>query len=337
MRVSGRWIGVFVAMATVAMLGCPSPSDDKDTTVTDPGTEVVADVPAEVPADVVPDVPSTGACLSCLTPGLAMRFSKLNVLEPSEPMGLPEFLNAIWAPDIDDSRLNVVLRIDKVEDITGGGTTGDAVKKLTVTVGSAWHELTAGVPSTVDQVIEVGGKKTPVEYYFLEGAVNQFTIELKADCTFKSVGEANLKFHPGPMDHGLICSGGDAGLGFAADQVPMDKLEADGRFNGTCTAISDAYLRGCIAKEAACRICSFGPAPDYSLWKIQKDTSGGDVPCEPSYCAAHCAKGLWVNFGGFVRDLGVPLACDYNESGTNNGYLIAGDWEAKAVPFGTAP
>jgi len=332
MRIQGRWVGVAAAMVAAFALGCPSDDDDKtdegkDVAVTDPGIEVVQ---TETGGE---EVTTTGACLSCLQPGIAMRFSKLDVKEPSEPLGLPEFLNAIWAPDIDDSRLNIVLRIDAIEDITSGS----AKKRITVSVGSAWHELTAGVASTVDQVIEVGGKKTPVKFYFLEGAYSQFTIEVNEDCTFTSVGDASLKFHPGPMDHGLICSAGSQAMGFDADTIPMDKLLATGRFGDTCETIESGTLRGCIARTAACEICSFGPAPDYSLWKIQKDTSGGNVPCEASYCAANCAKGLWVNFGGFVNDLGVPLQCDYNDSGANNGYLIAGDWQAKAVPFGDAP
>jgi hypothetical protein len=50
-----------------------------------------------------------------------------------------------------------------------------------------------------------------------------------------------------------------------------------------------------------------------------------------------CGNRFWTNFGAFVGGLEVPLQCDYNGSGANNGYLIAGDWEAKSVPFGDSP
>jgi hypothetical protein len=350
MRVQGSNWGLAFAVSTFVVLGCSSDNNGTDlgrdvmpadivadvaTEVpTDPGNEVVlTDLGTEVVADIVVtdisgDASSTPKCIQCLQPGIAMRFSKLNVQEPSEPQGLVEFLNGIWAPDIDDSRLNVVLRLEKIEDdveVPGG-------KLITATVGSAWHNL------TVEDVVEVGGNKIPSEYYFLNGATSEFNIKMKPDCTFESIGDdASLLFHPGPMDHALICSGGSEAMGFGTDRIPLSALKATGSFNDTCTTISDAYLRGCIAQEASCLICSFGLAPDYSLWEINPDPTAEGTVCDASYCAKTCGKRFWTNFGAFVGGLEVPLQCDYNGSGANNGYLIAGDWEAKSVPFGDSP
>jgi len=333
MRIQGHVIFLAAAMAAALTMGC-STSDVKtdlgtDVPAVDVPADVPVDVPADVPADVSTDVPIVAAkCLQCMKSGIAMRFSKLDVKEPSEPMGLPEFLNAIWAPDINASRLNVILRIDSVTPPT---VEGDKVTKMTATVGSAWHNLTMG------QILPVDSLVVPDEYYFLSQGTNTFNLDLKEDCTFQSVGDAFLGFHPGPLDHGLICSGGMPSLDLAPDTIPMARLDASGRINDDCTMVLDAKLSGCIAQEAACQICSFGPAPDYGPYARTPNADKVAEPCQASYCEHYCARGLWVNFGRFVQDLGVPLACDFDKSGANNGYLIAGDWEAKAVKFGVEP
>jgi hypothetical protein len=326
MRIQGHGVAWAAAMAAVLTVGCSSSSS-----TTDLGTDVpVVDTGVDVPADVpVADVPTTtGKCLQCMKSGIAMRFSKLDVKEPSEPMGLPEFLNAIWEPDINSSRLNVVLRIDS---ITPPATAG-AASLMTATVGSAWHNL------NLSDIIAVDSAVVPTEYYFLAEGTSQFNLELKDDCTFRSVDDTgSLAFHPGRVGEGLICSAGMPSIGLSADTIPMAHLVANGRINDDCTAIAEGYLSGCIAQQAACEICSFAQAPDYGNWSRNGNPAAAGTPCEASYCEKACEKYLWANFGGFVRDIGVPLACDFNNSGANNGYLIAGDWEAKAVKFGVEP
>jgi len=304
--------------------GSESPAPDTGTP--DPGGRDLAPVD---PGSTDPG--ATVECLPCLQPGLALRFTRLDVKEPSEPLGLPEFLNNIWAPDIEASRLNIALRIDAVEDME---FEGQPAKRLTVTAGSAWHDL------TVEDVLPIHGPedggKTPTEYHFLADAVSQFQIAVRSDCTFESLAGASLVFHPGPMDHALICSDGYPEMGLGSDRIPMARLFARGHFNEQCE-IPTGYLEGCIAQQAACRICSFGPAPDYSSWKREPNPNAAGTPCTPSYCEHYCAKNIWVNFGGFVQGLEVPLQCDFDGPEQNgdqmNGYLIAGDWSAARAPF----
>ncbi|MBP7126418.1 hypothetical protein KBD49_08640 [Myxococcota bacterium] len=317
---------VFLAFATLALLLASACGGDDssgtDTGIQDPGTPDPG-----TPDPGTQDPGTTVECLPCLQPGLALRFTRLDVQEPSEPLGLPEFLNAIWAPDITASRLNIALRVESVEEIE---YQGQQVRKLTVTAGSAWHDL------TVDDVLPVNGGKTPTQYYFLSDAVSQFQIVVKPDCTFESLAGASLVFHPGPMDHALICSDGYPEMGLGSDRIPMARLFARGRFNDQCE-IPSGYLEGCIAQQAACRICSFGPAPDYSLWKREPNPNAAGTPCSASYCEKYCAKNVWVNFGAFVEGLGVPLQCDFDGPEQNgdamNGYLIAGEWSASKAPF----
>lgn len=305
----------------------------------DTGTDTPVDTAPEVATDLPPDAPNLPKCLPCIQPGLALRFTALDVQEPSEPIGLPEFLNNIWKPDIATSRLNIALRVEKVEEVT---VEGARFWDISVTAGSTWHDL------TVEDVLPVNagdGGKTPNVYYFLGDLTSTFNVRMDENCHFESTGKASLRFHPGPMDHALICSGGFAEMNLQPDTIPLDALFARGQFNDTCTKITDGYLEGCIAQKASCRICSFLLAPDYATWARNPDTSVPDTPCTPDYCIHTCSRGApfvpWANFGGFVSDLGVPLQCDYNgkDDGIEemNGYLIAGGWEASKVNFGEEP
>jgi hypothetical protein len=305
----------------------------------DTGTDTATDTAPDAVLDVPPDAPKQPPCLAGLVKGLAFRFTGLDVQEPSEPIGLPDFLNNIWKPDIATSRLNIALRVEKVEEIT---VEGSRRWNITVTAGSTWHNL------TIEDVLPVNagdGGKTPSEYYFLGDLTSQFIVQMDETCHFESIGKAALRFHPGPMDHALICSGGFAEMDLRPDTIPLDALFARGRFNDAGDQIVDAYLEGCIAQKASCRICSFLLAPDYSTWARDPDTTKPDTPCTPDYCIHNCSRGApfvpWANFGGFVGDLGVPLQCDFDGdadgSSELNGYKIAGAWTAAKVKFVDEP
>ncbi len=281
----------------------------------------------------VGDVPPLSACQKCIAPGMCFRFKKIEVTEPSVPEGLPAFLNNIWTPDVQAYRLNILLCIDGVTAKPDGTVT------LTVTAGAAWHDL------PFEQVLPVQHSNKPSWFEFVKGFTTTFTAEVTTDCTFRTVGPANLWFHPGPVDHALVCSAGDPAIGLPVDTIPIENLVAHGSFDNTCTLISSGALEGCIADAAACQICSFILAPDYKGWAKTPDPSVTDwQPCAYAYCMRHCgtasgAGGLapgspiWANFGDFVRGLGVPLTCDTDGDGTTDGYGLAGHWEAGRVPY----
>lgn len=279
------------------------------------------------------DLPPLSACQKCIAPGMCFRFDKIEVTEPSVPEGLPAFLNSIWTPDVQAYRLNILLCID---DVTAKP---DGTLSLAVTAGAAWHDL------PFDQVLPVQHSNKPSLFEFVEGFTTTFTAEVAADCTFRTVGPADLWFHPGPVDHALVCSAGDPGIGLPVDTIPIEALVAHGSFDNTCTRITSGKLEGCIANAAACQICSFMLAPDYKEWNKEPDTTITNAePCKSSYCNRHCGyasgqvllpKGspIWANFGGFVQGLGVPLTCDTDGDGSADGYGLAGNWEAGRISY----
>lgn len=307
---------VVVALLGAGMVACDSDSGSGTTDTTSPAdTGNAHDVSADVP------IP-TGACHECLAVGMAFRFSALDVLEPSEPPGLPAFLNGIWKPDVNAYRLNIILQIASIED------NGDGSKTISFTAGSGWHDL------TMEQILPVqGGDDEPTSFTFVGGSTTEFTAVVDADCNFETRGATNmLWFHPGPFDHALICSAGDDTIDLPKDTIPIANLVAHGAISDTCDMIVDARLDGCIAAEAACQICSFGPAPNYSQWNYEQDPEAAGMACEASYCQRWCGR-YWANFGGFVQGIGVPLACDIDSDGTMDAYLLSGDWEATQVPM----
>ncbi len=327
-------LGVVMGVACEKTGDCPT-QDSGVPEVAETGTDE-ATRDAEVADIAVPDgdageLPPLAACQQCIAPGMCFRFHDIKVTEPSEPEGLPVFLNNIWTPDIAAYRLNIMLCVDEVA-VTPGGTLA-----LKVTAGAAWHDL------TIEQVLPVQHSNQPSWFQFVEGFTTTFQAEVGSDCIFRTVGPADLWFHPGPVDHALVCSAGDPNIGLPVDTIPIEKLVAQGRFDDTCTLISDGKLDGCIADAAACQICSFMLAPDYKEWNKEPDTTiTGAKPCESTYCNRYCgyasgdvslSKGspIWVNFGGFVQGIPVPLACDTDGDGTNDGYKLAGNWEAGRV------
>lgn len=310
----------FVGMMCLVLAapGCDSASEDKDATVTDPGP---TDPGVTDPGTT--DTPAGNGCHACLVPGMAFRFSKLDVTEPSYPPGLPEFLNAIWAPDIDAYRLNVLLQLKTITP------NGDGTLDLVVTAGSAWHD------KTPQEVMPVGGPvdggATPTSYHFVEGATRDLEIRVDENCNLVTKQPGFLPFHPGPLDFGLICTAGDPAFDMSLDTIPLAHLEAVGTFAQDCSAVGGASLEGCIEAQAACQICSFFVAPDYSLAERNPDTTITATPCSASYCERHCGRAIWANFGMFVDSIGVPQNCDADEDGTKDAYQIAGDWEAVRI------
>lgn len=274
------------------------------------------------------DIPLSSACLSCLAVGQTYLFRQLDVTEPSTPMELPNLLNGIWAPDIVDYRLNIMLRIEEV-------ITQDDGLLLKITAGSAWHNL------PFDQVVGIDHGLVP-ESFFFNVMEYTSTVYLKVDsqCNFETVkspidqSEPYLNFRPGPVDRWLICSGGNEALNLPKNTVPIRKLRAAGRFNDTCTGMTDGELGGCISKDAACEICDFLAAPDYSLWDtVTPDPAVTPVPCDASYCEHHCGGFPWANFGGIVVGFGVPLNCDIDGDSVDEGFALKSAFYTETVPY----
>lgn len=322
------WLGVRIA-ALVAVGGALAACDDFD------GWDYgVFDVAQTASADVSCPAcdcaqPPVGACIACLPSleGKAMRFRSLIVTEPTvptapDPTALPQFLNKIWQEDVRRYILNILLRIESVDATTG---------TLTLVGGAGWHEL------TMDQLpTEPGGEvmQVPSQFFLLPGASEPFTVQLDEKCAFSLTSDPpTLGFHPGPEDHPNICTTAEFG-----NAIPISNLTPTGEINGTCTGVVRGTLRGCIRKEAADRICSWLPAPDYTEWYYTpNDDFPNAVPGTTDICKAACGVtpgtrvSKWTNFGGFVRIIGVPLGCDADGDGEDDGYAIAGDFEAEIV------
>ena len=312
-------IGTLTALCLVLSYGCSS-SSSSDTGATD----VPTDTSTGKDEGNGKDTQIGNACHACVLAGkgMALRFVQMDVKEPSEPAGLPTFLNNIWGPDLDAYRLNVILRLDEVTD------NGDGTLDVKVTAGAGWHDL------TIEQVTPIVHADVPTEFQFVEGFTTTFDATIDENCKFQTDKDANLWFHPGPLDHAFICSGGDDTIGLPKDTIPIANLDASGYFDDQCTEIVGGKMTGCIAADAACQICSFILAPNYENWSLEVDPTFTSENCQVDYCNHYCGKGdsgmpLWANFGRFVEDIGVPKTCDVN--GPDSGYGLAGDWEANLI------
>ncbi len=304
-------------------------NDDENPDDTGNPQDVVQVEDTQVQEDTaVRDTTQSNACLSCLAAGQTYLFRQLDVTEPSTPMELPNLLNGIWAPDIVDYRLNIMLKIEEVTQ------DGDGLL-LKATAGSAWHNL------PFDEVVAIDHGKVPESFFF---NVMEYTstvyIRVDAQCNFETINspvdnsKPYLNFRPGPVEKWLICSGGNEALDLPQNTVPIRMLHAAGRFNDTCTGMVDGELDGCISKDAACEICDFLTAPDYSLWdSVTPDPSVTPVPCEASYCEHHCGAMPWTNFGGVVVGFGVPLNCDMNGDSVNEGFALKGSFYTQTVTY----
>lgn len=290
------------------------------------------------PADVSGE--TTGTCLDCLTSltGRAMRFKRLTVTEPivptaPTPEALPQFLNGIWQEDVRRYILNIMLQVQAVDVET---------RTLTLVGGAAWHDL-----EFQDLPVAPGDPVTqvPSEYTLLAGLSAPFTVQLDQACGFTLTSDPpTVGFHPGPedipgmADHPTICTSEGSEVIQTANSIPIVDLRPTGTINASCTGVVSGTLRGCIARDAADRICSWGPAPDYSDWYYTPNEDWPDTPRTPDFCKRWCGTtppanrvSAWVNFGGFVSVIGVPLECDSDGDGVNDGYAIAGDFEAEIV------
>ncbi|HON25387.1 MAG TPA: hypothetical protein PLJ73_05655 [Myxococcota bacterium] len=265
-------------------------------------------------------------CHLCLKVGDTFRFTKLDVKEPSKPEALPEFLNGIWGPDIYAYRLNVLLQFKEITP------TDDGKLKAIITVGSAWHD------KDHTEVLPVNGPDdggaTPTKFHFVEGATSEINVTIDENCVLTTDEPGYLAFHPGPEHFGLLCGAGDESLNLAKDTVPLSRLETTATIAQDCSEFETGRLDGCIKAEAACQLCSFLWAPDYSKWDREVDPNSTGQVCKMEYCTLHCGERNWANFGMFVELVGVPKACDADMDGNMNAYKIGGDWSAVPVTFG---
>jgi len=227
---------------------------------------------------------ATGTCLDCLTSltGRAMRFKSLIVTEPtvptaSDPDALPKFLNKIWQEDVRRYILNIMLQIQSVDPAT---------RTLTLVGGAAWHDLGMEDLPVVpgDPVTQV-----PSVYTLLAGVSGPFTVQLDESCGFTLTSDPpTVGFHPGPADPPNICTSDNTPVIPTANSIPIVDLVPTGTINPSCTGVVSGTLRGCIAKEAADRICSWGPAPDYSAWYYTPNEDWPDAPGTPNFCKRWC-------------------------------------------------
>lgn len=300
---------------------CQSTAPPADTTVADNGGT------------------STRACGGCLAglAGTTLRFNSITVTEPSDPPGLPGYLNGIWQEDMCRHILNIMLRIDTIDPGTG---------IIEFTAGPAWHNRDPEeqatnanglpmAPGCLDGTNPVSNP--PTEYYFLPGYSTTLTAKLRDDsCTFDTITpvfDARLRFHAGTPEKYFTCSPENS------NEIPIEKLAATGRISDDCTMILDADLTGCIAHSAACEICAWAIAPDYSAWAVAPDANVDPIACDLSYCKHHCSA-MWPNFGALVSGIfGVPRNCDLDgnecpegdDTCREEGYGIAGFWTATKV------
>ena len=278
---------------------------------------------------------SCDPCLAGLV-GKTLRFSWIEVTEPSTPPGLPDYLNGIWQEDICRHILNIMLRIDTIDLDTG---------VIEFTAGPAWHdrdpyeqsENPNGLPMGVGCLDGTNPVLNPPSaYYFLPEYRTQLSAQLReGSCVFDTITEnARLRFHAGrPNEKYFTCSP------LNSNEIPIEKLFASGRITDDCGAILDANLTGCIAHAAACEICAWGIAPDYTTWAVDPNPDTVPVPCDLSYCKHHCSA-MWPNFGAMVSGIfGVPRTCDLDnnpcpagdDSCREEGYALAGFWRASLV------
>jgi hypothetical protein len=254
-------------------------------------------------------------CQKCLQKGACYRFSDLVVTEPSEPPGLPPYLNNIWQQDVKDFRLNIVLCLREVVQV------GDMMV-VQFEAGGAWHDL------PFDKVMDLNHSNVPSWYQFIEGSTSLFTAIVFKDCTLETQSSASLLFHSGPKDHPLICAPGLGGL--PQNIIPIVGLVATAHVDDTCEAITSGHLSGCISHDAACQICSWMPAPNYKQWKIDGKEDVPEQLCDATLCQHYCGE-MWANFAQFVEGIHVPFQCDTDGNGEDDGYRLAGNFVATRV------
>ncbi|MBL6974164.1 MAG: hypothetical protein ISR64_00395 [Deltaproteobacteria bacterium] len=295
--------------------GVPDPADASDSG--DQGPDLAVDDGAQ--EDGV-----NQTCLQCIEPGLMLRWHKIDLVEPSVPAGLPEFLNNIIQPDVNDYRINIGLRINEISP-KPDGTLG-----VQLTAGTTWHDLD---PSDVLAIH--GGDKTPSWYQFMDGLTTEVDAVVKKDCTFGTSEETTLWFKSGPAEFGYMCSPARPDLVAPADVLPFEKAITWGTFDNQCTRIMNGRIDACIRAVRACEICVFILSPDYKTFVSEEDPSVDPAePCLPQFCDRWCGRGeggvpLWTNLGGFIETIEVPQNCEVNG---DPGYHFVVNFEAEVVP-----
>lgn len=302
-------LALFVATGCFGRAACPE----------DPSTDVVGvDIAAPPDTGPRPDVAGGCPCLASME-GQAFRFDRLWVTEPGG--ALADFLNSIWTPDVARYILNIVLVVDSVDTATG---------EVVLLAGSAWHdtdwrELPYAQPEATVE--------TPPSGYLLNpGFEATLHARVNANCEFETYGLGALDFHPGPPEQAFGCSKA------YNNAIPVGGLIARARLTDSCTRFEDGRLDGCIAEAAACEICSYSSAPNYTGVSITENPAIDPKPCDMSYCQRWCGTGLgWSNFQWFVANIArLEPACwsapDPAPEAPADGYKIAGEWAAGIVP-----
>lgn len=311
---------LFAFVLSVAVVGCEKaePADDV----------VVQDTSGNT--DVVEDSSTSAACLSCLAAGQTFLFRTLDVTEPAEPAGLSQLLNDIWSVDFMYYRLNILVRIDEVTPQE------DGTVMLKTRGGSAWHDLPFA------DVLPVEHDNVPSSFYFnaLETASDTIYFIVDKECSFRTITnpvtgkKPYLGFRPGPEENNLLCSNGNVAEGTPKHTVPIRGLAATGKINDTCTEMYDGQLVGCISEAAACELCFFLVAPDYSLISsVSPNPDVEPVVCQASYCEHYCGAMPWSNFGGIVQGFGVILDCDLDGDSTNEAFRLSAGFNTERVIY----
>lgn len=262
----------------------------------------------------------------CLHEGLFMRWTLVDIREPSDPEALPAFLNHILQPDVDAFRSNILLRVDQVLDLGAGRT------ELQLTVGPGWHDLTP------DDVLPVqGGESIPTWFVFQDDYTTTIQATVEPDCRFTTGDDGVLWFHFGTLDHSYMCSPANPASGLPRDTLPFERVAVSGRFNDTCTRIDEGLIDSCILADKACELCLFTLSPDSATWKYSEDpTVDPVVPCTADFCRRWCGYSeagapIWTNFGRLLSDIGVARTCSLGGT-EDDAYRIVMGFEAeKAV------
>jgi hypothetical protein len=312
---------LFAFVMSLSVIGCkteePAPNDVITDTHVDQDTNGTTDT--VVTPDIVGDTDTPASCLSCIAAGQTFLFRSLNVTEPAEPPGLAQLLNDIWSVDFNYYRLNVLVRIDEVMPQE------DGTLIIKTRGGSAWHNLPFA------DVAPVEHENVPTSFYFnaLETASDTIYFTVDKQCNFVSINNPDngnppsLGFRPGPEDRNLLCSNGMEEENVPKHTVPIRGLYATGKFNDTCTGMDTGTLTGCISEAAACQLCFFLLAPDYSLIEsTSPDPLVTPVVCQAAYCEHYCGAMPWSNFGGIVQGFEVPLNCDLDGDSTNEAFRL---------------
>lgn len=280
----------------------------------------------EAPTVVIPD--NSEGCdkyCECEAADVQGRSYRLTSLQIDEPEVFASILNEMWAGDIRNNVLNVIFNVDKAVD----GTGASAFESLQITAGPSWREpkepwvnpAPEGVAteSVIDTYCQLQDLAIPLE---LKPYRN-------LQCTLKSTDMTSLYFHSGPKDMPFIC----APQNEPANNIPIKNMKIRATFNRDCTEIADGFLEGCIAVEAADKICmctlGAGECDRVNLTAEEM----ADVEFNPKklgdYCHTVCGQ-KWISFGSLIHAVSLEPSC-LTVDGLA-GYRVLGFFTAKDIP-----